>query len=94
MHAYDALDVAQACRRLRKGRPVRIGRLLLRPDVDHDMIWLRDPNGEVEIAATAIDEAGCLAALQGAVRWCIDGPFVTSPRLAPTSARGSRPATW
>lgn len=85
MHAFDALDVARACRTLRKGRPVRIGRLILRPDVDHDMIWLRDPNGDVEIAATAIDEAGCLAALQGAVRWCIDGPFVEACELKPAT---------
>ena len=85
MHAFDALDVARACCTLRKGRPVRIGRLILRPDVDHDMIWLRDPNGEVEIAATAIDEAGCLAALQGAVRWCIDGPFVDACELKPAT---------
>ena len=85
MHAFDPLDVARACRTLRKGCPVRVGRLVLRPDIDHDMIWLRDPHGDVEIAATAIDEAGCLAALQGAVRWCIDGPFVEACELKPAT---------
>ena len=85
MHAFDPRDVARACRTLRKGRPVRVGRLVLRPDIDHDMIWLRDPLGDVEIAATAIDEAGCLAALQGAVAWSVDGPFVEACELKPTT---------
>jgi hypothetical protein len=75
MCARVEIDVARACRRLRAGRSLRVGRLVLRPDVAHAIIWLRDPQGEVEIAATAIDDAGCLAALQGALRYCIDGPL-------------------
>jgi hypothetical protein len=60
-----------------------VGRVVLRPDLLRDIIWLRDPAGEVEIAATAIDEAGCLAALQGAVRYCVDGPCACGDSLRP-----------
>ena len=34
-------------------------------------------------AATAIDEAGCLGALQSALRYCIDGPCGDGESLRP-----------
>jgi hypothetical protein len=79
-----AVDVAQVCWALRRGHPARVGRVVLRPDLLRDIIWLRDPAGAVEIAATAIDEAGCLAALQGAVRYCLDGPCGEGESLRPS----------
>jgi hypothetical protein len=85
MHATQPFDIAWACATLRRGRPLRIGRLVLRPDMGNDMIWLRDPAGEVEIAATAIDEAGCLAALQEAVRYEMDGPCGHAFELRPST---------
>ena len=83
MGADDALDVAQVCWSLRRGHIARIGRVVLRPDLMRDIIWLRDPRGFVEIAATAIDEAGGLGALQSALRYCIDGPCGDGESLRP-----------
>ncbi|KGQ20519.1 hypothetical protein LF41_1056 [Lysobacter dokdonensis DS-58] len=80
----EVVDVAQVCWALRRGHPARVGRVVLRPDLLRDIIWLRDPAGEVQIASAAIDEAGCLAALQGAMRYCVDGPCGEGEPLRPS----------